>query len=96
MTIALPELNQLLDYIAARVAAKLRTQPEDYDSRQNLPVGVSARTFRARCKRIAAAKCEGKIWRCSREAWHASFEQPTPDNGHAIDAYEAACRRGAR
>ena len=89
---ALPALIALL---ADEVAKRLQAAPIEYDSRDNLPPGMSARTFRAQCSRIDGARHEGRIWRCSRDVYHASFPAHTPqqaaDDG-AEDAYELAAR----
>lgn len=41
------------------------------------PNRVTRRAFAVRCRSgaVAGAVLEGKAWRCSRSAWHASFAQ---------------------
>ena len=82
--------------LATELAKQLREQlaTEDYSSKGPLPVGVSPRSFRSRCARIPEAQHEGKIWRVSREAWHASFASVTPDEPGEpdVDAYARAVR----
>jgi hypothetical protein len=80
--------------LAKAIAAELRTDvASEYDSRTALPSGVTGRAFRVRCKCIPEARQEGKVWRCPRETWHASFPQVdrTPV-APELDAYERAAR----
>jgi hypothetical protein len=81
------------DDIADAVAQRLKSTAPDYDSRTALPRGVTGRAFRVKCKCIPEARQEGKVWRCPREAWHASFRQAdrTPA-APELDAYELAAR----
>ena len=76
----------------------------------DLPRGVSRRSFRERCRSGTApgARREGKLWICSREAWHASRATPAPalrlvsaqvatdDGAIAARAIEAAGLRSTR
>jgi hypothetical protein len=86
-------LPSLIDAIAEAVAHRLKVAAPEYDSRTALPPGVKARQFRVKCKCIPEARQEGKVWRCPREAWHASFPQAdrTPA-APELDAYERAAR----
>jgi hypothetical protein len=79
------------EFLASAIAAKLQQKPATYNSRTNLPPGVSRRTFAARCKDIPEAVKTGAVWVCPEAAWlahHASKVEP-----QALDAYEAAVRK---
>lgn len=80
--------------LATELAKQLREQlaTEDYSSKGPLPAGVTPRTFRSRCARISEARHEGKLWRCPREAWHASFDA-LPE-AQESDAYEILVAKG--
>ena len=100
MTLALPGLNELLDHLAERVADKLRTQPKDYDTRDNLAPGTrTSRNARAIYKRIPGAYRVGKVWVCPVYAWDAYHREnaaSAPDESGELDAYDAAVARGGR
>jgi len=100
------EIAPVMDAIVRRVLARLSLAPAascDYTSTQ-LPIGVSRRAFRVRCSSgvvVGAAK-EGKSWRCTRAAWHASFDGPrkarveSANDADAVALLEAAGLRGTR
>jgi hypothetical protein len=60
-----------------------------YSSRGPLPADASARTFRDACRRghIADAEKIGKVWFCSRAAWHAArARRPTAPALRVVEA----------
>lgn len=69
-------LRPLIKEIVREVVAELRTSaPAQEYSSEHPADGVTRRTHNTRCAKgkVAGAKREGLIWRCTREAWHASF-----------------------
>jgi hypothetical protein len=73
------EIAAVADAIVRRVLSRLAALPrgdEEYAG-PNLPLGVSRRVFRMRCAAglVEGARKEGRSWRCSKAAWHASFAQ---------------------
>ncbi len=61
-----------------------------------LPPGVSRRTFRQLCRsgHVHGARREGKVWRCSRDAWTAArAKAPPPTATLAANDDEAIVRR---
>lgn len=87
------------------LARALGSTSDDYSS-INLPRGVSRRSFRERCAsgRVDGARREGRIWTCSRSAWHASRStttttttaEPRTDASSIADAALAAVSRRTR
>jgi hypothetical protein len=63
-----------IDLELAALEEREHGEVEEYSS-VSLPLGATRRAFRERCAAglVAGAHREGKTWRCSTEAWRASF-----------------------
>jgi hypothetical protein len=83
---------EAIDYLASAIAAKLQQKPETYNSKTNLPPGVTAKNFRTKCTKIHAATKQGAVWVCSVDAWDAYHREQ--HELAELDPYEAACKRG--
>lgn len=93
-------LTALAKPLAAEVARHLRSElkSEQYDSREHLPPGTSARQFRTTCKRIPEAFRAGAVWNCPVTAWenhHRAQALPADESGE-VDAYQAAVAKAGR
>lgn len=66
-------------------ASVLGDLPSCYTS-EDRPHRVSRRAFRERCRAgvVVGARREGKLWICSREAWHASRASAPSNPGHHV------------
>jgi hypothetical protein len=71
-------LGAILDVLADRLRAfETHDEPETYSS-HDLPPRTTRRRFAELCRanRVEGAHQEGRLWVCSRQAWHASRSRP--------------------
>jgi hypothetical protein len=100
-------LGALLDLLADRIAARIKTGPERerYTSRE-LPPRTTRRRFAEVCRsgRVFDARREGQDWTCSRQAWESARARrpasppPTSRETQSLDARatELLSRAGLR